>query len=122
MTHYKKVTDIKANVKTKWNHHKHKFFPGDKAEVSPLVLPRDYVSSDGEIRPGSSYVSNVKQRRVGRVGEIVAVTCGLGDKVRGPSITGFCSRMYTRYYVQFVDGAILGFESHHLKKAFSFAR
>ena len=119
---YTKVSDIKARVKTDWSHFNHKFQPGDKAEVKANILPREWVGIDGEIKAGHSYVSARKQKRVGRVGEVVAVTCGLGDKVRGPSITGFCDRMYTRYYVQFRDGAIMGYDSHHLSPAFSYQR
>ena len=119
---YTKVSDIKARVKTDWSHFNHKFQPGDNAEVSGRVIPREWVSTTGEIKQGTGYVSKVKQKRVGRVGEVVAVTCGLGDKVRGPSVTGFCDRMYTRYYLQFRDGVIMGFDSHHLNPAVSYQR
>ena len=122
-TVYKKVSDIKARVKTDWNHHKHKFLPGDKAEVSGRIIPREWVSTTGEIKQGKGWVSKVKQRRVGRVGEVVAVTCLENGLTRSSSVEwSWPSRMYTRYYIQFRDGVIMGFDSHHLNKAFSYAR
>ena len=123
MTPYKTIEDIKARVKTDWSHRNHKFQPKDAVEVSANVLPRDWVGTDGQIKNGHSYVSAVKQRRVGRVGRVVAVTCLKDGKTRSSSTTwSWPSRMYTRYYVQFRDGVIMGFDSHHLKTAYSFER
>jgi hypothetical protein len=119
---YKEVSDIKARVKTDWSHGRHKFQPGDNAEVSGRVIPREWVSTTGEIRQGTGYVSKVKQKRVGRVGEVVAVSCTPSGKVRGDAEHGYCHRMYTKYYIQFRDGVIMGYDSHHLTKAFTHGR
>ena len=59
----------------------------------------------------------VKQRRVGRVGRVVAVSCTERGTIRSHGYET-PSRMYTRYYVQFLDGVIMGFDSHHLNRAF----
>jgi hypothetical protein len=114
---YTNVADIKARVKTDWSHGNHKFKPGAFVEVSKHVIPREWVAPTGVIVSGSSYVSQRKQRRVGRVGEVVAVSCTPSGKVRGRAEGGFCERMYTRYYVQFKDDVILGYDSHHLDGA-----
>ena len=123
MTIYKNTQDIKAHVKTDWSHKNHKFQPGSFAEVSAQVLPREYVKMDGGIGSGHSYVSNIKQRRVGRVGKVLAVSCTKSGNVRATyGQQGGNSRMFTRYYIQFRDGVIMGYESHHLKKAYSHRR
>lgn len=118
---YKNLHDIKARVTARWKHSNCKFQRGDYAEVSAQVLPREYVKMDGGIANGHSYVSKVKQRRVGRIGKVVAVSCLPCGRIRsnfGASGYNGPSRMYTRYYIQFKDGVIMGFDSHHLKKAF----
>lgn len=121
MTPYKTPQDIKARVMTRWNHKNCKFQPGDLAEVNVNVIPRDWCYR-GRIVPGRSYVSQVKQRRVGRVGRVVAVSClPDGRRIRSNDtsyLRGGVSRMYTRYYIQFTDGVIMGFDSHHLNRAF----
>ena len=120
MTPYKTLHDIKARVTTRWTHKNCKFQPGDHAEVSAQVLPREWVH-ERRIVPGRSYVSQVKQRRVGRVGTVIAVSCLKSGKIRSNDTsyrTGTPSRMYTRYYIQFRDGVIMGFDSHHLNPAF----
>ena len=122
-TIYKEVNEIKANVKIDWSHGNHKFQPGDAVEVNGNVIPREWVGTDGTIKKGRSYVSQRRQRRVGRVGQVVAVTCLPNGKVRSNYRTTWTtpSRMYTRYYIKFTDGIIMGYESHHLNKATSFA-
>ena len=117
MTVYKTLHDIKARVTARWKHKNCKFQRGDYAEVSAQVLPREYVKMDGGIGDGHSYVSNIKQRRVGRVGRVIAVSCLPDGRIRGDGSPG-CSRMYTRYYIQFRDGTIMGYDSHHLNRAF----
>ena len=117
MTPYRTIHDIKARVTARWKHPNCKFQRGDHAEVSMNVLPRDYLKMDGGIGEGYSHVSQVKQRRVGRVGRVVAVSCLPDGRIRGDGRPGR-SRMYTRYYVQFTDGIIMGFDSHHLNRAF----
>ena len=118
---YTDTKQIKATVKTDWSHKNCKFQPGDRVEVSAQVLPRDWVGTDGTIKAGRSYVSRRKQRRVGRVGEVVAVSCLPNGRIRSNDLsyrTGGATRMYTKYYIQFMDGVILGYDSHHLKRAF----
>jgi hypothetical protein len=112
--------DIKARVTARWSHPRCKFQRGAFAEVDAQVLPRQYVRQDGKIAPGSSYVSKHKQRRAGQVGEVVAVSCLKDGRIRSNDWGryGQPTRMFTRYYIQFSDGEILGYESHHLKPAF----
>ena len=119
---YKTLHDIRARVTARWNHKNCKFQRGDYAEVSAQVLPREYVKMDGGIGDGHSYVSQVKQRRVGRVGRVIAVSCLKNGKIRSGTDHykhGVPSRMYTKYYIQFKDGVIMGYDSHHLNLAFS---
>lgn len=121
MKPYKTLHDIKARVTARWKHPNCKFQRGDFAEVSADVLPRDYVKMDGGVGTGHSYVSKVKQRRVGRVGKVIAVSCLPDGRIRNNRWDHgrTASRMYTRYYVQFLDGVIMGFDSHHLNPAFN---
>ena len=119
---YKNLHDIKARVTARWKHKNCKFHRGDYAEVSAQVLPREYVKMDGGMGDGHSYVSKIKQRRVGRVGKVVAVSCLPDGRIRNNRWDqGHTpSRMYTRYYIQFKDGVIMGYDSHHLNVAFKF--
>ena len=119
-TPYKTLHDIKAVVTARWKHPNCKFQRHEHAEVSSQVLPREWVGRDGEIRSGRSYVSQVKQRRVGRVGKVLAVSCNSLGKIRSNrgGASHVAERMYTRYYIQFTDGVIMGYDSHHLTKAF----
>jgi len=118
---YKNLHDIKARVTARWKHKNCKFQRGDYAEVSAQVLPREYVKMDGGIGDGHSYVSKIKQRRVGRVGKVVAVSCLPDGRIRNNEFrTGQSTRMFTRYYIQFKDGVIMGYDSHHLNVAFKF--
>ena len=119
---YKNLQDIRAHVTNTWNHPNCKFQPGDYAEVTAQVLPRQYVKMDGGIGDGHSYVSKKKQSRVAQVGRVVAVSCLANGRIRSNDFrysNGGVTRMFTRYYIQFKDGEILGYESHHLKCAFS---
>jgi hypothetical protein len=119
---YKNLQDIRAHVTNTWSHPNCKFQPGDYAEVTAQVLPRQYVKMDGGIGDGHSYVSKKKQSRVAQVGRVVAVSCLASGRIRSNDFrysNGGVTRMFTRYYVQFKDGEILGYDSHHLKLAFS---
>ena len=118
---YKTLHDIRARVTARWKHKNCKFQRGDYAEVSAQVLPREYVKMDGGIGEGHSYVSKKKQQRVSQVGRVVAVSCLRDGRIRNNRWDqGHTpSRMYTRYYIQFRDGEILGYDSHHLNVAFS---
>lgn len=118
---YKTLHDIKARVTARWRHKNCKFQRGDHAEVTAQVLPRQYVKMDGGIGAGHSYVSQKKQRRVGQVGRVIAVSCMPDGRIRNNRHTsGQSIRMYTRYYIQFNDDVIMGYDSHHLSPAFSF--
>lgn len=118
---YTRLNHIKAHVTSEWGHHNCKFHPGDYAEVTAQVLPRQYVKMDGGIGDGHSYVSKKKQTRVGQIGRVRAVSCLPDGRIRNNRWDHghTASRMFTRYYIQFRDGEILGYDSHHLKQAFS---
>jgi len=117
---YTKIDHIKAHVTSQWDHHRCKFQPGDYAEVSAQVLPRQYVKMDGGISDGHSHVSKKKQTRVAQIGRVRAVSCLPDGRIRSNTYKNDQStRMFTRYYVQFKDGEILGYDSHHLNMAFS---
>lgn len=116
---YKTLHDIRARVTARWKHKNCKFQLDDYAEVSAQVLPRQYVKMGGGIGDGHSYVSRKKQQRVGQIGRVRAVSCTRSGKIRGDGVRQ--SRMYTKYYIQFKDGEILGYDSHHLRRAFSLA-
>jgi len=128
MKTYKTLHDIKARVTARWKHKNCKFQRGDYAEVSAQVLPREWVNWDDcgarTIRQGRTYVSKVKQRRVGRVGQVIAVSCLENGNIRSNrgSAGRLPERQFTRYYIQFRDGVILGFDSHHLKPAHDWTR
>jgi len=117
---YKTTEHIRAHVTTDWNHPRCKFQPGDYAEVTAQVLPRQYVKMDGGIGDGHSYVSKKKQTRVAQIGRVRAVSCLPDGRIRSNTYKYQQStRMFTRYYIQFKDGEILGYDSHHLRRAFS---
>jgi hypothetical protein len=105
----KSIADIKANVKFKWDHHNCKFAPGDRVTVN----------SDGAL----GYNSKKIKDRVTLPGNILAVSCGKDGNIRtrikfnphGRRILN--NRMFTRYFVQFDDGEIIGIHSHHLDKS-----
>lgn len=117
---YKTLHDIKARVTARWNHPNCKFQRGDYAEVTAQVLPREYVKMDGGIASGHSYVSKKKQTRVAQIGQVIAVSCLPDGRIRSNDWgrNRQPTRMFTRYYIQFRDGEILGYESHHLRPAF----
>jgi len=115
---YTQVSHIQATVKSDWSHHNHKFQMNEHVEVSHRVKPRQWVASDGSIKTPRGYVSVKKQQRAGHVGRVVAVSCTSSGRVRS-NWHGHTSRMYTKYYVQFEDQEILGYDSHHLTSAVS---
>lgn len=120
---YTKLNHIKAHVTSQWKHPNCKFQPGDYAEVTAQVLPRQYVKMDGGIGDGHSYVSRKKQHRVAQIGRVMAVSCLPDGRIRSNTYRNHQStRMFTRYYIQFRDGEILGYDSHHLKSAFKLSR
>ena len=120
---YKTLHDIRARVTARWKHPNCKFQQDDYAEVTSQVLPREWVHQDEcgnrRIKAGRTYVSKVKQTRAGQVGKVIAVSCLPDGRIRSNEYRrGQSTRMFTRYYIQFRDDTIMGFDSHHLKKAF----
>ena len=103
---YKTLHDIKARVTARWNNPRCKFKPGDRAQVNGKVLRAD------------AWVSDKKQRKCGGVGTVIAVSCLADGRIRNNGDngrrTGAPMRQFTKYYVQFANDVIMGFESHHL--------
>lgn len=124
MSKYTTLHDIKARVTARWKHARCKFQRGDYAEVSTDVLPREFVAVNGTIKTQSSYVSRKKQTRAKQVGQVVAVSCLADGRIRSNDWgrNGQPTRMFTRYYIQFKDGEILGYESHHLHAAINHSK
>ena len=94
---------IKAKVMYQWNRKQNprcKFVPGDEVFVK-------YVAHN----------SNPAEKYKGKYGRVEAVTTTDGKAIRGPSPTGRCDRMFTRYYVRFNDGEVFGFHSQCLVTA-----
>ena len=77
-----------------------------QAEVNAKVLRAD------------AWVSEKKQRKCGSTGTVIAVSCLKDGRIRNNGDngrrTGAPLRQFTKYYVQFEDQTILGYESHHL--------
>ena len=115
---YTSVKQIKASIKTKWDHPNCKFQRGDRVNVKDDVLGWKKAGRvNGEIEivgryPG--YCSKPIQDKVAQDGHVVAVSCTPDGNIRGKAPGGFCERMYTRYYVQFADRSIYGIHSHFL--------
>ena len=105
---YTNTNQIRANVKTKWNHPNCKFQRGDRVVVNEYVLP----CPTGYGRSGAE--SQLQRDRAGEEGHVVAVSCTDSGTIRGQSNNGRFGRQFTRYYVQFCDGAIHGLHSHFL--------
>jgi hypothetical protein len=103
---YKTLHDIRARVTARWNNPRCKFQRGDRAQVNEKVLRCD------------AWVSGKKQRKCGSVGTVIAVSCLADGRIRNNGDNGRRKgapmRQFTKYYVQFANGVILGFESHHL--------
>jgi len=112
----KSIEDIKAVVKYKWDHHKHKFLPGDRARVNHTVLDLKWTDQKGNARVGKSYHSRPIVEHAGQEGNVLAVSCTPDGKTRGRPANGYTERQFTRYYVQFNDGNIIGIHSHCLDK------
>ena len=93
---------VKAVHKTDWDKQgRVKFGPGDLVRVAEHIF-----AGTGE--------SDRTAARRGHVGIIMGVTCTSDGSIRGPS-SGYCDRMYTRYFVAFSDAKVLGLHSHNLQ-------
>lgn len=104
---YTRTSQIKANVIIGNFPAKCKFQANDQVTVRGDVLDCE---------------SKTLRNRIGHSGKVVAVTVAADGKCRGvsphPDNANWTSaRQFTRYYVQFDDGRILGFHSHYLDKA-----
>lgn len=108
---YTDLSEIRARVTTSWNHHNCKFRKGDRVRVNKRVLPSVFK---GRVLPGC-FTSKPQQSRFDQTGTVVAVSCVADGTIRG---TGN-RRQFTRYYIQFFDQQIQGFESHHLDVAWN---
>lgn len=96
------IKDVKAVHKTSWDKkNRTKFAPGDLVRVSKHIFP------------GTGESERTTARR-GQIGIIMGVTCTSDGSIRGRS-SGYCDRMYTRYFVAFNDGKVLGLHSHNLQ-------
>lgn len=102
---YKNLHDIRARVTARWKHGKCKFQRGDTALVNERVLPGTFKG-----RELPHWTSRKQQSRAGQTGTVIAVSCVSDGRIRGDGNR----RQYTRYYVQFADQQIQGFDSHYL--------
>ena len=86
--------DIKAKVLTDWNHFNCKFLPDELVKVKNNIAPRE---------------SKRLQSFAGQVGKVFAATTQDGKRMRNGT-----SRQSTRYYVEFSNGEVGGFDSMNL--------
>ena len=100
---YTDIKDVKAVIKTDWKKTgRTKFAPGDRVRVM-----RDLAKHSG------MDTSDVIKNLSGRTGIVKGVTCTSDGTIRG---TGYCHRMYTKYYVKFGNGKFYGIHSHWLEE------
>jgi len=110
-----KRNEIKANVITEWSHPNCKFRPGQKVRVT---IPRFTLESSGTY--SRNYINANDQE-----GTIIAASATKDGLMRGINYRSVrllggetalwsTDRQYTRYYVEFSDGDVIGIHSHHL--------
>ena len=92
--------DIKAKVITDWNHFNCKFLPGDYVMVSKTI------SKSGH------WESKRLQSFAAHVGRVFAASTPDGKRMRG------WNRQWTKYYVEFDNGEVGGFDSLNITKDF----
>jgi len=92
--------DIKAKTITDWNHFNCKFLPGDYVMVSKTI------SKSGH------YESKRLQSFAAHVGRVFAASTPDGKRMRG------WNRQWTKYYVEFDNGEVGGFDSLNITKDF----
>ena len=90
--------DIRAQIITDWNHFNCKFLPDDKVMISKTI------SNSGH------YESKRLQSFAGQVGRVFAASTIDGKRMRG------FGRQWTRYYVEFSNGEVGGFDSLNLNQ------
>ena len=93
--------DIKANIITDWNHFNCKFLPGDYVMVSKTI------SKSGH------YESKRLQSFAAHVGRVFAASSPDGKRMRDGT-----HRQWTKYYVEFDNGEVGGFDSLNLTTDF----
>ena len=86
--------DIKAKVLTDWNHFNCKFLPDQLVKVNNDI---------------AYWESKRLQSFAGQVGKVFAATTQDGKRMRNGT-----SRQSTRYYVEFSNGEVGGFDSMNL--------
>jgi len=87
---------INASVLRDWSpetNRRCKFYPGDLAKINYR----------------ESHQSGLANKYAGQWGKIIAVSSGAPGKVRGRY-----TRQFTRYYVEMIDGEIIGTDSSYL--------
>lgn len=94
--------DIKAETITDWNHFNCKFLPGDYVMVSKTI------SKSGH------WESKRLQSFAAHVGRVFAASSPDGKRMRGT----YEGRQWTKYYVEFDNGEVGGFDSLNLTKDF----
>jgi len=90
--------DIKAKTITDWNHFNCKFLPDEKVIVSKTI------SKSGH------YESKRLQSFAGQVGRVFAASTPDGKHMRA------FNRQWTKYYVEFSNGEVGGFDSLNLNQ------
>ena len=86
--------DIKAKVLTDWKHFNCKFLPNELVKVNSDI---------------AYWESKRLQSFAGQVGKVFAATTQDGKHMRNGT-----SRMSTRYYVEFSNGEVGGFDSMNI--------
>jgi hypothetical protein len=103
-----KRNNIKAVITEDWNRKRNyncKFIAGDTVKVSI----GNYTYKDGTTTYPSYYT-----KYDGMSGKVFAATCGPDGLLRSRKTTWY-GRCYTKYYIEFENGDVYGFHSHHLK-------
>ena len=93
------MNKIRAVHTTDWDNKNCKFQPNDAAELT-------WANSD---RCSKKIVE-----RIGQCGIVRAVTVARDGRIRGYRAS--VDRRYTRYFVQFADGYVVGIDSCYLSK------
>jgi hypothetical protein len=104
-----KRSDIKANTISDWSDSRAKFRPNELVRVNV-----------GYIVDNPDYTRSYRSHN-GQVGVVIAASAASDGRMRGINLnsrTGWRNRrQYTKYYVEFENGDVVGYHSHHLKPA-----
>lgn len=110
-----KRDEIKASVKWDWDHPNCKFLPGDEVIVD---VNHEVTSAAMRLLRGSADLGPYSRPYLkynNHTGKVIAVSCTPDGKIRGIPANGY-ARQFTRYYVEFPNGDVIGYHSHHLEK------